>query len=129
MNTRCAIFSHSSGLSSSPAWTRPGVLTPAPVDLSSPQATGTAGAVSPPAPATPLRESVAGCSGPAGPPDAAAAFIAGKDRPGISCIRTEDGTVILVDRLAGRAVSGATRQAAEAAMQRLAGSMPTTGTA
>ncbi|MET3524260.1 hypothetical protein [Mesorhizobium abyssinicae] len=36
-------------------------------------------------------------------------------------IRTEDGTVILFDRATGRAVSGLTRQAAEAALLRLEG--------
>jgi hypothetical protein len=45
---------------------------------------------------------------------------------GISCIRTEDGTVILFDRLTGRAVSAATRAAAEAALRRLAGSLSST---
>ena len=38
---------------------------------------------------------------------------------GTSCIRTEDGTVILFDRMTGRAVSGLTRTAAEAAFLRL----------
>ncbi|MDX8540568.1 MULTISPECIES: hypothetical protein [Mesorhizobium] len=39
-------------------------------------------------------------------------------------IRTEDGTVILFDRATGRAVSGLTRQAAEAALLRLEGRGP-----
>ena len=105
MNARF-VSSHSSGLSSSPAWTRPGALVPDPVDPA--QATGTAGAVSPAAPATLPDET--------GLPEGAAA-----SRQGPSCIRTEDGTVILFDRLTGRAVSGVTRQAAEAAMLRLGG--------
>ncbi|MER8486401.1 hypothetical protein, partial [Mesorhizobium sp. M1322] len=37
---------------------------------------------------------------------------------GLSCIRTEDGTVIVFDRRTGRAVSGATREAAEAKLGR-----------
>ncbi|TIO72040.1 hypothetical protein, partial [Mesorhizobium sp.] len=41
-----------------------------------------------------------------------------------SCIRTEDGTVILFDRATGRAVSGLTRAAAEAALLRLTGAAP-----
>ncbi|TJV55257.1 MAG: hypothetical protein E5X80_34245, partial [Mesorhizobium sp.] len=41
-----------------------------------------------------------------------------------SCIRTEDGTVILFDRTTGRAVSGLTRAAAEAALLRLTGAVP-----
>jgi len=36
-------------------------------------------------------------------------------------IRTEDGTVILFDRLTCQAVSGLTKAAAEAALQRLQG--------
>ena len=105
MNARF-VSTHSSGLSSSPARTRPGALVPDPVDPA--QATGTAGAVSPAAPATLPDET--------GLPEGAAA-----SRQGTSCIRTEDGTVILFDRLTGRAVSGVTRQAAEAAMLRLGG--------
>ncbi|RWG46518.1 MAG: hypothetical protein EOQ63_18605 [Mesorhizobium sp.] len=42
----------------------------------------------------------------------------------VSCIRTEDGTVILFDRKAGLAVSGLTRAAAEAALLRLLGAAP-----
>ncbi|WP_280953338.1 MULTISPECIES: hypothetical protein [Mesorhizobium] len=37
---------------------------------------------------------------------------------GLSCIRTEDGTVIVFDRQTGRAVSAATREAAEAKLGR-----------
>ncbi|TIT42180.1 MAG: hypothetical protein E5W72_27250, partial [Mesorhizobium sp.] len=37
---------------------------------------------------------------------------------GVSCIRTEDGTVIVFDRQTGRAVSGPTREAAEAKLCR-----------
>ena len=115
MNARPIIshssISHSSGLSSSPAWTRTGADAPDPVAPVSPQATGTAGAVPLPAPATLLRE--------AAPPGFAGAAVAGKDGQGTSCIRTEDGTVILFDRQTGRAVSGATREAAEAALRRL----------
>ncbi|UVK41685.1 hypothetical protein LHFGNBLO_004909 [Mesorhizobium sp. AR10] len=95
------VLSHSSGPSSSPAWTRTGADVPDPVV--SPLATGTAGAVPPPAPATLFGEGTAGTLA-----------------QGTSCIRTEDGTVILFDRRTGRAVSAATRHAAEAAMLRLA---------
>lgn len=89
----------SSGLSSSPVRTNTGVFAPGPAAPSA----GTAGAAPPPAPATFLR-----------PPAAGAA----------SVIRTEDGTVILFDRATGRAVSGLTRQAAEAALLRLEGRGP-----
>ena len=92
----------SSGLSSSPARTATGVYAPDPACLT--QAAGTAGAAPPPAPAPCLRQA-------AGPPRAGAT----------SLIRTEDGTVILFDRATGRAVSGLTRQAAEAALLRLEG--------
>jgi hypothetical protein len=84
----------SSGLSSSPVRTHPGAIAPDPVEPPAPRFTGTAGAVSPPAPAP---------------------------NPGISCIRTEDGTVILFDRASGRAVSGLTRAAAEARLRELEG--------
>jgi len=40
--------------------------------------------------------------------------------PARSCIRTEDGTVILFDRLTGRAVSAPDRKVAEARLSRLA---------
>ncbi|RUX36866.1 hypothetical protein EN987_23260, partial [Mesorhizobium sp. M7A.F.Ca.CA.002.11.2.1] len=40
---------------------------------------------------------------------------------GRSCIRTEDGTVILFDRLTGRAVSALDRNTAEARLLHLAG--------
>lgn len=84
----------SSGLSSSPVRAHSGALAPDPVEPPAPRFTGTAGAVPPPAPAP---------------------------NSGISCIRTEDGTVILFDRMTGRAVSGLTRAAAEAALLRLTG--------
>lgn len=80
----------SSGLS--PVRTHSGALAPDPVEPPAPRFTGTAGAAPPPAPA-PIS--------------------------GTSCIRTEDGTVILFDRVTGRAVSGLTRTAAEAALLRL----------
>ena len=86
-----------SGLSSSPVRTHSGAFAPDPVEPPAPRFTGTAGAAPPPAPAAD--------SGPPGP----------------SCIRTEDGTVILFDRVTGRAVSGLTRAAAEAALLRLTG--------
>ncbi|ESX61982.1 hypothetical protein X759_34970 [Mesorhizobium sp. LSHC420B00] len=82
-------FSPSSWLSSSPAGTMPEARASDPAA----QAAGTAGAVPLTAPAT-------NCL-PAGNADAA-----------VSCIRTEDGTVIAFDKRAGKAVSGATRQAA-----------------
>ncbi|TPN76743.1 hypothetical protein FJ988_27740 [Mesorhizobium sp. CU3] len=85
----------SPGPSSSPVRVHPGVLAPDPVEPPAPRFTGTAGAVPPPAPA-------ANCGG-------------------TSLIRTEDGTVILFDRATGRAVSGLTRAAAEAALHRLIG--------
>ena len=90
----------SSGLSSSPVRTHPGAVAPDPVEPPAPRFTGTAGAAPPAAPAP--------NSGPPGP----------------SCIRTEDGTVILFDKMTGRAVSGLTRAAAEAALLRLAGGAP-----
>lgn len=95
MNMRPSILEfQSSGLSSSPVRTLPGARAPDPVEPSAPRFTGTAGAAPPAAPA----------------PDRA-----------VSCIRTEDGTVILFDRATGRAVSGLTRAAAEAALTRLTG--------
>ncbi|ESY54119.1 MULTISPECIES: hypothetical protein [unclassified Mesorhizobium] len=106
-------FLQSSGLSSSPVRAQTGAFAPDPVDL--PLSTGTAGAVPLPAPATFLPD------GAAGPPGAASG--------GLSCIRTEDGTVILFDRLTGRAVSAVTRVAAEAALRRLVGSLPAASTA
>ncbi|RTL96512.1 MAG: hypothetical protein EKK31_28235 [Hyphomicrobiales bacterium] len=84
----------SSGLSSSPVRTHPGAVAPDPVEPPAPRFTGTAGAVPPPAPAP---------------------------NSGTSCIRTEDGTVILFDRATGRAVSGLTRAAAEARLRELEG--------
>ena len=84
----------SSGLSSSPVRAHSGALAPDPVEPPAPRFTGTAGAAPPPAPAP---------------------------NSGISCIRTEDGTVILFDRVTGRAVSGLTRAAAEVALLRLTG--------
>ncbi len=44
-----------------------------------------------------------------------AAWRASLPHPGRSCIRTQDGTVILFDRLTGRAVSAVTMAQAEAA--------------
>ena len=108
-------FLQSSGLSSSPVRTQTGAFAPDPVDL--PLSTGTAGAVPLPAPATFLPD------GAAGPPGAA---LGGQ---GVSCIRTEDGTVILFDRLTGRAVSALTKAAAEAALRHLSGSLPAASTA
>ena len=90
----------SSGLFSSPVRTHSGARAPGPVEPPAPRFTGTAGAAPPAAPA----------------PDRA-----------ISCIRTEDGTVILLDRATGRAVSGLTRAAAEAALLRLTGPAPGAG--
>jgi hypothetical protein len=84
----------SSGLSSSPVRAHSGALAPDPVEPPAPRFTGTAGAVPPPAPAP---------------------------NSGTSCIRTEDGTVILFDRASGRAVSGLTRAAAEARLRELEG--------
>ncbi len=101
-----ASFLPSSGLSSSPVRTQTGALAPDPVEF--PLSTGTAGAAPLPAPANFLPD------GATGAPKAAS------DGQGISCIRTEDGTVILFDRLTGRAVSGLTKAAAEAALRRLA---------
>ncbi|WP_189350138.1 MULTISPECIES: hypothetical protein [unclassified Mesorhizobium] len=89
---------HSSGLSSSPVRTHPGAFASDPVEPPAPRFTGTAGAAPPPAPAA--------------------------NSGGTSCIRTEDGTVILFDRATGRAVSGLTRAAAEAALLRLLGAAP-----
>ena len=109
-------FLPSSGLSSSPVRTQTGASAPDLVDL--PLSIGTAGAAPLPAPATFLPD------GAAGAPRAASGG------QGISCIRTEDGTVILFDRLTGRAVSALTRAAAEAALRRLvAGSVPAASTA
>ncbi|RWA65422.1 hypothetical protein [Mesorhizobium sp.] len=75
--------------------THSGALAPDPVEPPAPRFTGTAGAAPPPAPAP--------------------------NSPGPSCIRTEDGTVILFDPATGRAVSGLTRAVAEAALLRLTG--------
>ncbi|MER8432469.1 hypothetical protein [Mesorhizobium caraganae] len=98
-------FLQSSGPSSSPVRTPTGAFAPDPVGL--PLSIGTAGAAPLPAPATFL-------------PDGG---------QGISCIRTEDGTVILFDRLTGRAVSALTKAAAEAALRHLVGSLPAASTA
>ncbi len=99
-----ASFLPSSGLSSSPVRTQTGAPAPDPVEF--PLSTGTAGAAPLPAPA------IFSPDGATGAPKAASG--------GLSCIRTEDGTVILFDRLTGRAVSGLTKAAAEAALRRLA---------
>ena len=88
----------SSGPSSSPVRTPSGAFAPDPAEPPAPRFAGTAGAAPPPAPAP---------------------------NPGAtSCIRTEDGTVILFDRATGRAVSGLTRAAAEAALLRLTVAAP-----
>ncbi|WP_192248786.1 hypothetical protein [Mesorhizobium caraganae] len=108
-------FPQSSGPSSSPVRTPTGVFAPDPVGL--PLSIGTAGAGPLPAPATFLPD------GAAGAPRAASGG------HGISCIRTEDGTVILFDRLTGRAVSALTKAAAEAALRHLVGSLPAASTA
>jgi len=108
-------FLQSSGPSSSPVRTPTGAFAPDPVSL--PLAIGTAGAAPLPAPATFLPD------GAAGAPRAASGG------QGISCIRTEDGTVILFDRLTGRAVSALTKAAAEAALRHLVGSLPAASTA
>ncbi|RWH57429.1 MAG: hypothetical protein EOQ83_27515, partial [Mesorhizobium sp.] len=71
----------SSGLTSSPVRTLSGASASDPAEPSAPRFTGTAGAAPPPAPA----------------PNSGRL---------VSCIRTEDGTVILFDRKAGLAVSG-----------------------
>jgi hypothetical protein len=89
-------LSHPSRLSSSPAGTKPEASASGPVALPTPAATGTAGAVPLTAPATNFRTYHAG----------------------LSCIRTEDGTVIVFDRQTSRAVSAATREAAEAKLGR-----------
>ncbi|RUU48759.1 MAG: hypothetical protein EOR99_23410 [Mesorhizobium sp.] len=97
MRKPCLIsLSHPSRLSSSPAGTKPEARASDPVALPSPAAAGTAGAVPLTAPATNLRECHAG----------------------LSCIHTDDGTVIVFDRQTGRAVSGASREAAEAKLGR-----------
>ncbi|MER8928361.1 hypothetical protein [Mesorhizobium sp. M0859] len=88
-------LSPSSRLSSSPAGTMPEARASDPAA----QAAGTAGAVPLTAPATNYL--------PAGNADAA-----------VSCTRTEDGTVIAFDERTGKAVSGATRQAAEMKLDR-----------
>ncbi|CDX40427.1 conserved hypothetical protein [Mesorhizobium sp. SOD10] len=85
----------SSRPSSSPVRAHSGALAPDPVEPPAPRFTGTAGAVPPPAPAATYGSA--------------------------SCIRTEDGTVILFDRTTGLAVSGLTRAAAEATLLRLTG--------
>ncbi|TPL49888.1 hypothetical protein [Mesorhizobium sp. B2-4-6] len=85
----------SPGPSSSPVRALSGARAPDPVEPPAPRFTGAAGAVPPPAPAATYG--------------------------GASCIRTEDGTVILFDRATGLAVSGLTRAAAEAALLRLTG--------
>ncbi|RVD68195.1 MAG: hypothetical protein E5V62_25680 [Mesorhizobium sp.] len=97
----------SSGPSSSLVRTNTGAFAPDPAEPPAPRFTGTAGAAPPPAPAPFLRQA-------AGPPRTGAT----------SLIRTEDGTVILFDRATGRAVSGLTREAAEAALLRLDGEAP-----
>ncbi|ANT51029.1 hypothetical protein [Mesorhizobium amorphae] len=106
--TAPVVYFESSGLSSSPARTKTGAFAPDPARLRSPQAAGSAGTVPPPVPAPFSRR--------AGSPRT-------RELAAISCIRTEDGTVILFDRLTGRAVSGLTRVAAEVALRRLNGAV------
>ena len=108
-------FLQSSGPSASLVRTPTGALAPDPVGL--PLSIGTAGAAPLPAPAPFL------------PDGAAGAPRAGSGGQGISCIRTEDGTVILFDRLTGRAVSALTKATAEAALRHLVGSLPAASTA
>ncbi|WP_192254255.1 hypothetical protein [Mesorhizobium silamurunense] len=99
MNPRPSTFEfQSSGPSSSPVRTHSGAFAPDLAEPPAPRFTGTAGAAPPSAPAP--------------------------NSGGISCIRTEDGTVILFDRASGQAVSGLTRAAAEAALLRLLGAAP-----
>lgn len=100
-------FSHPSRLSSSPAGMKPEAEASDPAP--SPPATGTAGGLVPPA--THFRD------GRAGSPI--------RDAGGKSCFRTEDGTVIALDRRTGRAVSGASRDAAKAKLGRIAGQAST----
>ncbi|CDX21671.1 conserved hypothetical protein [Mesorhizobium sp. ORS 3324] len=103
MNARpSSLEFESSGQSSSAVRAHSGAFAPDPAEPPAPRFTGTAGAAPPPAPA----------ANPA------------PDCGGTSCIRTEDGTVILLDRATGRAVSGLTRAAAEAALLRLLGAAP-----
>ncbi|WP_192181513.1 hypothetical protein [Mesorhizobium amorphae] len=109
MILRLSTHFESSGLSSSPARTKTGAFAPDPAHLRLPQAAGSAGTVPPPVPAPFSRQ----LAGPPGTGELAAT----------SCIRTEDGTVILFDRLTGRAVFGLTRVAAEAALRRLNGAV------
>ncbi|CAN7479519.1 hypothetical protein LJR234_003428 [Mesorhizobium amorphae] len=109
MTVRLSTHFESFGLPSSPAWTKTGAFAPDPARLQSPQAAGSAGTVPPPVPASFSRQ----LAGPPGTGELAAT----------SCIRTEDGTVILFDRLTCRAVSGQTRVAAEAALRRLNGAV------
>ncbi|CAN7662478.1 hypothetical protein [Mesorhizobium sp. LjNodule214] len=107
MTLRLSTHFESSGLSSSPARTKTGAFAPDPARLPSPQAAGSAGTAPPPVPAPFSRQ----LAGPSGTGELAAT----------SCIRTEDGTVILFDRQTGRAVSALTRDAAEAALRCLPG--------
>lgn len=91
--------------SSSPAGAKPEARcchasAPGPVRASA--AAGTAGAAAPLGSGPPFRR----------PP----LFAAGL--PARSCIRTQDGTVILLDRMTGRAVSACDRGAAEAMLPR-----------
>ncbi|MER8504464.1 hypothetical protein [Mesorhizobium sp. M0208] len=87
--------SPSSRLSSSPA----GPMPEARASVPAAQAAGTAGAVPLTAPATNYPST-------------------GNAGAAVSWIRTEDGTVIAFDKRMGKAVSGATRQAAEMKLDR-----------
>ncbi|MER8574668.1 hypothetical protein NKG99_24840 [Mesorhizobium sp. M1409] len=69
----------------------------------------------------PVRPSLAtGTAGAAAPLGSGPQFDRyGAGLPARSCIRTQDGTVILIDRLTGRAVSAPDRKTAEARLSRL----------
>ncbi|WP_245465972.1 hypothetical protein, partial [Mesorhizobium sp. M7A.F.Ca.CA.004.10.1.1] len=82
---------------------------PAPGPVRPSPATGTAGAAAP-----------SGSGPQSDRHGAGAVFSAGR-----SCIRTEDGTVILFDRPTGRAVSALDRNTAEARLLHLAGGKST----
>ncbi|TIN67514.1 MAG: hypothetical protein E5Y30_27470 [Mesorhizobium sp.] len=107
-----AVAPLSSRLSSSPARMKPEaryLTAPAPGPVRPSPATGTAGAAAP-----------SGSGPQSDRHGAGAVFSAGR-----SCIRTEDGTVILFDRPTGRAVSALDRNAAEARLLHLAGGKST----
>lgn len=123
----------SSGPSSSPVRAHSGALAPDPAEPPAPRFAGTAGAAPPSAPAPNASGAVtlphkgegdpaAAMPGPSddhrrltvppdSPPPCGEGSWVGVPRAGVSapaatsCIRTEDGTVILLDRATGRAVS------------------------